>query len=124
MESKKEQAMAIVSEMISPEVASMMDNSSNSDEFGAEIGKLALDNVFASLWTRPGLNRRDRSIITLSVLIALRATEELHFHIPAAINNGVTKKEIEELIYHCTGYAGFPAAASARQLAAKLLSDK
>lgn len=121
MTSKREEAIKMVSEMISPEAAQFMNNSPSSEEFGAEIGSLALENVFGALWTRPGLNRRDRSLITLSILITLRATEELHFHFPIAIKNGVTREEIEELIYHCSGYAGFPAAASARQLALKLI---
>lgn len=123
MTNKREQARAIVTDMLSPEIAAYMAGDVKSEEFGSEIGQLAFDHVFAGLWTRPGLNRRDRSLITVSVLIALRATEELNFHIPAAIKNGVTKKELEELIYHCTGYTGFPACASARQQAAKLLAD-
>ena len=121
MTEKREAAIAIVSEMLSPEIALAMANSETSPQFGALIGGLALDTVFGTLWTRPGLNRRDRSLLTLGILIALRATEELHFHIPAAIKNGVTKDEIAEIIYHSSGYAGFPAASSARTLAMGIL---
>ena len=121
MTDKRQAAMAIVADMISPEVASLMANAKTSDQFGAEIGELALDNVFGALWTRPGLSRRDRSLVTLGILIALRATEELHVHIPAALKNGLTKQEIAEVIYHASGYAGFPAAASARGIAAQIL---
>ena len=116
-------AKTIVADMISPQVAVAMANAEESSEFGAYLGKLALDYVFGQLWTRPGLDRRTRSLITLGILIALRATEELAVHIPAAMRNGVTKEEIEEVIYHSSAYAGFPAASSARALAAKLLSN-
>ena len=116
-------AKTIVAGMISPQVAVAMANAEESSEFGAYLGKLALDYVFGQLWTRPGLDRRTRSLITLGILIALRATEELAVHIPAAMRNGVTKEEIEEVIYHSSAYAGFPAASSARALAAKLLSN-
>ena len=121
MTEKREAAISIVSEMLSPEIAQAMANAETSSQFGAMIGGLALDNVFANLWTRPGLNRRDRSLLTLGILIALRATEELHLHIPAAIRNGVTKDEIAEIIYHSSGYAGFPAASSAGTLAMSIL---
>ena len=116
-------AKTIVAGMISPQVAAVMADAEQSTEFGAYLGKLALDYVFGQLWTRPGLDRRTRSLITLGILIALRATEELAVHIPAAMRNGVTKEEIEEVIYHSSAYAGFPAASSARALAAKLLSN-
>jgi 4-carboxymuconolactone decarboxylase len=116
-------AKALVADMLSPEVAEAMANAGNSTEFGAYLGKLALDNVFGQLWTRPGLDRRSRSLLTLGILIALRATEELQFHIPAALRNGLTRTELEEIIYHASAYAGFPAAASARIIAAKILTD-
>jgi 4-carboxymuconolactone decarboxylase len=89
--------------------------------FADELGDLAMDHVFGSLWTRPGLDRRSRSLITLGALIALHATEELAFHFPIAINNGVTVAELEEVIYHLSAYAGFPAASAARTVAASTL---
>ncbi|OBK18079.1 carboxymuconolactone decarboxylase family protein [Mycobacterium asiaticum] len=89
--------------------------------FADELGDLALDHVFGALWTRPGLDRRARSLVTLGVLIALRAGEELKLHFPIALRNGLTAEEIEEVIYHAAGYAGYPAAASARNIAATVL---
>jgi 4-carboxymuconolactone decarboxylase len=89
---------------------------------GGELMELGLDHVFGALWTRPGLDRRSRSLVTLGALIALRATEELKFHFPIALRNGLTIEEVEEVIYHMTGYAGYPAAASARKVAQEVLS--
>jgi 4-carboxymuconolactone decarboxylase len=87
-----------------------------------ELGELTLDHVFGALWTRPGLDRRSRSLVTLGALIALRAERELKFHFPIALRNGLTIEEIEEVIYHAAGYAGYPAAATARAVAREVLT--
>lgn len=89
--------------------------------FAHELGELSIDNVFGSLWTRPGLGRRDRSLVTLGALIAMRATDELRFHMPIALRNGLTVEEIEEVVYHLTGYAGFPAANAASKIGRDVL---
>ncbi|BBX45636.1 carboxymuconolactone decarboxylase family protein [Mycobacterium cookii] len=89
--------------------------------FAQELGELSLDHVFGSLWTRPGLDRRSRSLVTLGALIAMRATEELRIHMPIALRNGLTVEEIEEVVYHITGYAGFPAANAARAIGREVL---
>jgi 4-carboxymuconolactone decarboxylase len=89
--------------------------------FADELGDLSIDHVFGALWTRPGLDRRSRSLVTLGALIALRAEQELKIHFQIALRNGLTLEEIEEVIYHMTGYAGYPAAATARNLAREVL---
>ncbi|MGO9385460.1 MAG: carboxymuconolactone decarboxylase family protein [Mycobacterium sp.] len=89
--------------------------------FADELGDLSIDHVFGGLWTRPGLDRRSRSLVTLGALIALRATDELKFHFQIALRNGLTIGEIEEVIYHMAGYAGYPAAATARNVACEVL---
>ena len=81
--------------------------------FGDELLEIGIENVFGRLWTREGLSRRDRSLVTLGILIALRATDELTFHVQIARTNGLTEDEIAEVIYHSTGYTGFPAANAA-----------
>jgi len=90
--------------------------------FAGELGELSLEHVFGALWTRPGLDRRSRSLVTLGALIALRATEELKVHFPIALRNGLTIQEIEEVIYHMTGYAGYPAATTASNVAREVLA--
>lgn len=91
------------------------------DTFGGEMFGLAMDNVFGRLWTRDGLSRRDRSLVTLGILVALRASEELQLHFQIARTNGLTDEEIAEVIYHCTGYTGFPAATAAMKIAEEVL---
>jgi len=78
-----------------------------------EIGAISMDAAFANLWARCGLTRRERSFVTLGILMALRANSELEYHFRIARNNGLTKREIDEAIYQASGYAGFPAAANA-----------
>jgi 4-carboxymuconolactone decarboxylase len=69
--------------------------------------------AWGDVWAREGLDRRTRSVITLSVLIALRAEHEIGMHVKGALRNGLTPEEIRELIIHASVYAGVPAANSA-----------
>lgn len=92
------------------------------DGIAGELMDLGIDHVFGALWARPGLDRRSRSLVTLGALIALRASEELKFHFPIALRNGLTIEEVEEVIYHMTGYVGYPAATNARNVARAVLT--
>jgi len=91
--------------------------------FAPELSELALTNVYGRLWTREGLDRRARSLLTLGILIALRAGDQLKINFMAALQNGLTREELEEVIYHATGYAGFPAATEAAGIAAEVLGQ-
>ena len=82
------------------------------------------DNVlFGDVWERPGLAKRDRSLITVATLIALYRTNELPFHIKRAIENGVTKEELSEVITHLAFYSGWPTAATAVSIARKVFAE-
>src|SRR5688500_16610333 len=71
------------------------------------------DNVlFGDVWERPGLSKRDRSLITVATLVALYRTNELPSHLNRALDNGITKVELVELITHLAFYAGWPTAAT------------
>ncbi|RDH75741.1 carboxymuconolactone decarboxylase family protein [Mycolicibacterium moriokaense] len=89
--------------------------------FADELLEIGLENVFGRLWGRDGLSRRDRSLVTLGILIALRAHDELAIHFKIARTNGLSDDEIAEVIYHASGYAGFPAAATANRIAGESL---
>ncbi len=91
--------------------------------FADEFLEISLDNVFGRLWGRDGLSRRDRSLVTLGMLIALRSTDELALHFRIARTNGLSDDEIAEVIYHSSGYAGFPAAATANRIAGEALGE-
>ncbi|HEY5149881.1 MAG TPA: carboxymuconolactone decarboxylase family protein [Mycobacterium sp.] len=92
--------------------------------FAPELMDIGIENIFGRLWTRDGLSRRDRSLVTLGILISLRATEELKAHFRIARQNGLSDEELAEVIYHASGYAGFPAAATAKNVAVEALFKK
>src|SRR5205809_1040129 len=73
--------------------------------------------LFGDIWERPGLSKRERSLITLSSLVALNRTEQLRSHLRRELENGVTKDEIIELITHLAFYSGWPTAMSAVTIA-------
>ncbi|HWM06404.1 MAG TPA: 4-carboxymuconolactone decarboxylase [Actinophytocola sp.] len=79
--------------------------------------------AWGSVWTRPGLDRRTRSVITLTALVALRCHDELPMHLRAAVRNGLTPAEISEILLHTTVYAGAPAGNSAFAIAKKTLEE-
>jgi 4-carboxymuconolactone decarboxylase len=73
--------------------------------------------LFGDVWERPGLSKRDRSIITVTALVAMNRAEQLPFHLQRALDNGVTKDELVEMITHLAFYSGWPTAMSAMRLA-------
>jgi 4-carboxymuconolactone decarboxylase len=79
--------------------------------------------LFGDVWERPQLSKRDRSLITCAVLTALYRPEQLRNHFVRAINNGVTKEEIGEMITHVAFYGGWPASVSAAGVANEVLND-
>jgi 4-carboxymuconolactone decarboxylase len=91
--------------------------------FAPEMMDIGLESVFGSLWARDGISRRDRSLVTLGILIALRASDELEAPYQIARTNGLTDEELAEVIYHATGYAGFPAANTARTAAERAFKE-
>ncbi|HIJ76686.1 MAG TPA: carboxymuconolactone decarboxylase family protein [Deltaproteobacteria bacterium] len=82
-----------------------------------KLAELTEDVLFGDVWERPGLSKRDRSLITVATLVALNRTEQLPFHLVRALENGVTKGEIVESITHLAFYSGWPTAMSAIMLA-------
>ncbi|MFD5631868.1 MULTISPECIES: carboxymuconolactone decarboxylase family protein [unclassified Streptomyces] len=89
---------------------------------GEDLVEIGLTSVWGALWAREGLSSRDRSLVTLGVLIALGAETELRTHVRIALTNGLTEDEIAEVIYHSAGYAGFPRATAARSAARAALA--
>ena len=80
--------------------------------------------LFGDVWERPGLSKRDRSLITCSTLISLNRTEQLKGHLERALDNGVTKDEIAEMITHLAFYGGWPVAMSAATVAREVFEAK
>jgi 4-carboxymuconolactone decarboxylase len=80
--------------------------------------------LFGDVWERPGLSKRDRSLITVATLVALNRSEQLRGHLERALLNGVTKDEIIELITHLAFYSGWPTAMSAALLAKEIFDQR
>jgi 3-oxoadipate enol-lactonase/4-carboxymuconolactone decarboxylase len=78
--------------------------------------------AWGGVWTREGLDRRSRSMVTITALVAGRHFDELEFHLRAALRNGLTKEEIVEVLLQTAIYCGVPAANSAFAVAARVLS--
>jgi 4-carboxymuconolactone decarboxylase len=80
-------------------------------------------HAWGAVWTRPGLDRRMRSAITVAVLTALGREQELELHLRAAVRNGLTESELAEILIHTAVYAGVPAANSAFATAQRVLNE-
>jgi 4-carboxymuconolactone decarboxylase len=89
-----------------------------------KLAQLTDDVLFGDVWERPQLSKRDRSLITCAALIATGKTEQMRFHFPRAIENGVTHDELVELITHLAFYVGWLSAVSAITRVRDLLGPK
>ncbi len=90
-------------------------------EFTADFQDLITRYAWGEIWTRPGLDRKTRSCITLTALTALNHHEELGMHVRAALGNGLTPDEIKEVLLHAAVYCGVPAANRAFAIAQRVL---
>ena len=89
-----------------------------------EFQDLLTRYAWGEIWTRPGLDRRSRSCVTLAILVALGHHEELRLHLRAALNNGLTRDEIKEVLLQSAIYAGVPAANTAFRIANEVLASE
>jgi 4-carboxymuconolactone decarboxylase len=94
----------------------------NKNSFNAPFQDLITRYAWGEIWTRPGLSRKTRSLITIGMMVALNRGEELRLHLQAATNNGVTRQEIQEVLLQAAIYCGVPAANSAFHAAEDVLA--
>tara|TARA_B110000444_G_scaffold229741_1_gene236478 strand:- start:3237 stop:3611 length:375 start_codon:yes stop_codon:yes gene_type:complete len=94
------------------------------DSFTEEFQELITRYAWGEIWTRPGLERKTRSCITLAMMIALNREDEFKLHIKAGLNNGLSKEEIKEVILQTAIYAGVPAANSAYHWAQEVFANE
>jgi 4-carboxymuconolactone decarboxylase len=92
-------------------------------EFTADFQDFITRYAWGEIWTRPGLDRKMRSCITLTALVALGHLEELKLHVRAALRNGLTQDEIKEVLLQSAVYCGLPAANAAFAAAQSVLAD-
>lgn len=86
-------------------------------DFAPKLVELTDEVLFGDVWQRPGLSQRDRSLTTVTALIAMNRTEQLPFHLRRALDNGLSKDELIEVITHLAFYSGWPNSMSALRIA-------
>jgi len=91
-------------------------------DFAPKLADLTDDVLFGDVWQRPELSKRDRSIATVSALVAMNRPDQLRFHLDYALQNGVKKEELIEAITHLAFYSGWPNAMSAIMVAKDVFS--
>lgn len=89
-----------------------------------KLAELTDDVLFGDVWARPGLSRRDRSLITVAALIALNRPEQLRSHLALSLENGLSADELGEVITHLAFYAGWPSAMTAAPLAREAITTR
>jgi 4-carboxymuconolactone decarboxylase len=92
-------------------------------DFVPKLMELNEKVLFGDIWERPGLSKRDRSLITVATLVALYRINELPFHIARARENGVSRDELAEVFTHLAFYAGWPSAMTAVDIATRVLAE-
>src|ERR1700676_401250 len=92
--------------------------------FNQEFQELITRYAWGEIWTRPGLPRHTRSLVTLAMLIALNRGDEIRLHLRGALNNGVSRDELKELFMQAAVYCGVPAANSAFRAAEEIFAEQ
>lgn len=101
-----------------------VDNSiKNAGEFNMPMQELVTEFAWNAIWNRPGLDRRSRSMINLAMLTALNRPHELKLHLKGAINNGLSKEEIREILMQTAIYCGVPAAIDSFRCAKEVFAE-
>ena len=124
IDQRNKRGIQVVHELFGAEQGAAYERTVASGAFGAKIGKMALEFMFAEVWGDATLEKKHRSMVTLGVLIALGRPEEIKQHIRAGLNNGLTVAEIEAIILQAIPYAGFPSGKLAMQAALAVFEER
>jgi 4-carboxymuconolactone decarboxylase len=116
-----ETGLAIRREVLGPEyVDAALERAT---PFGRPLQELVTEYCWGSVWSRPGLDRRTRSLINVAMLSALNRPHELAGHVRGALRNGCSEEEIQEVLLQVTAYCGFPAGLDSFRVAEKVLEE-
>lgn len=123
MDSKQrfEQGLAIRKEVLGAEYVDA--SLRNADDFTRDIQQLVTEYAWGEIWSRPGLSRRDRSLMNLAMITALNRPHELKLHVRGALNNGLSRDEIKEVFLQTAVYCGAPAALDAFRVAREVFAE-
>ena len=95
----------------------------SADDFSEDLQRYVTKHCWGAIWTRPGLDKRTRSFLNLSMIAALNRPHELKLHIRGALNNGITREEIREVFLQVAAYCGAPAAIDSFRIAREVFEE-
>lgn len=121
--SRRSEGQRVIRELMGTEGEKRLMNATQPGPFGAVIAGFVVDQAFGEIWTRPGLDRKARSLVTLAVMVALKQPNEFATHMRVGLRNGLTLAEIEETLVQALPYVGFPAISTALAAAAKVFEE-
>lgn len=113
LDEKSERGLAVIGGMMGPKFSDALRAAATSGKFGSAISQMAVNYAFADAWGRDGLEKKQRSLVVIGILIAQRQTAELKNHVKIGVANGLTVRELEEVLIQSVPYVGFPCIASA-----------
>jgi 4-carboxymuconolactone decarboxylase len=116
-----ERGLALRREVLGPEYVDKSLQSAN--DFMMAFQRITTEWCWGYAWTRPGLDKKTRSLVNLAMLTALNRSPEIKLHVRGALNNGVTVEEIKEVLIHATIYCGIPAGLDAFKAANEVLTE-
>ena len=119
-----QRGLALVGEMFGDEFLRGIEAAAGSGGFGADCASIALEYAFGAVWSRPGLDRKHRSLVTMGILIGTGKPGELKNHVRGALNNGVTVRELQEVLIQAIPYCGFPCVAEAIEATVAVLRER
>jgi len=114
----------LVGEMFGEPFLAGMQAAAGSGAFAADCASIALESAFGAVWSRPGLDRKQRSLVTLGILIGTGKPSELKNHVRAGLNNGLTVGELQEVLIQSIPYCGFPCVAEAIEATVAVLRER
>lgn len=124
LDARTEQGVALAAEMLGEKFGENIREHIASGRFGADIARLGMTHSYTDCWSRPGLGRKERSLATIGALVGMKQPSELKNHIRVGLANGLTVKEIEEVLIQLATYVGFPAIATATTAVIEVLKEK
>lgn len=123
LDEKEAGGLRFAEEVMGAAFAGTMRSAAQSENFGSDIGRMALSFAFNDAWQQPGLDRKSKSIAVISALIASHQPKELKNHVKIGIANGLSVAEFEGLLVQLTPYVGFPSVASATTVVIEALRE-
>lgn len=120
----KDTGLALIAEMQGADFAAGIQAAAAAGGFGAGAAELAITGTFGAVWAREGLARRDRSIVVMAILLTQGQMAEFKNHVRFGLNNGLTPREIEEILYQAQPYAGWAAVSQGLAAAVEVLRER